>query len=48
MNKLQKAVQKYSTNLKAQKDQKVSNLLDAVRGGEAPADIFWKTTWDRK
>ncbi|MDC9591470.1 hypothetical protein PSI23_19835 [Xenorhabdus sp. XENO-10] len=48
MKKLQKAIHKHSANLKNQKDQKASNLLEMVRGGEAPAEIFWRTTWDRK
>ncbi|MBD1226019.1 hypothetical protein [Xenorhabdus griffiniae] len=49
MKELQKVIQENSANLKNQKGQKASELLDAVRGGSSDDDgIFFKTTWDRR
>ncbi|MDC9612900.1 hypothetical protein PSI19_03180 [Xenorhabdus khoisanae] len=47
MNDLQKAIQENSVNLKTQENQKTSNLLDAIRGGEAPAELWSKIEWNK-
>ncbi|MDC9612899.1 hypothetical protein PSI19_03175 [Xenorhabdus khoisanae] len=47
MKDLQKSIQENSSNLKNQKNQKESNLLDTIRGGEAPANQWLRVPWSR-
>ncbi|MDC9604370.1 hypothetical protein [Xenorhabdus griffiniae] len=47
MKELQKVIQENSTNLKNQKGQKASELLDFVRGGASTAETWFKLDWKK-